>query len=405
MENCEQEKMMCDCEEEHYLQTQKIIVGKNAEEKLIDSLCFGKHNKILIVADNDYSFLGNILQKVKMQHKEINKVIINEKAKICIAETLQDYGQELVVAVGGEELVSICKYYSFSLGCQLIVVAFDNYIDITFSKFARLFDGVLFDIYVTECPIEIYVFEQKTDFVNLQTYYITGKYISLFDNIVAEMVFKKTICQRMKNFLKQTLSNYVNKKPQTKIQKWRTNTWVLIRLGQAMSFYNQTRGFCGGDYQLASLMQSQCVSADFLELYTIALKLNVNSYTSFFDNYTFGREVNVNKHIDAVSKLLKISPTEALRRIDGASLIIDNKEITKVANNYIPYIKTVLKKCLNKMFFVTSTINHPVNVLKKYKFDAYRVQKSFALTPCLFASPTTLHLIAGFGFMDKLLNE
>ena len=404
MDNYQENQIMCECGKTHQIGTQNIIVGGKAISFFLESMKKNRYKKVLIISDDNYPFVGTTIKTLKSVGKEVfNIVVEKQKATLKKAEDIEDYGQDLVVAVGGEEVISESKYYCYSLDCPIIIVALNNFIDFTFSKFSRLYDGVQFEVYETVNPIEVYVPEQTLDFTSLQSYYLASKYIAVFDALMSEMVYKKVGCRRQKDFLKQTLSDYIKYKPKEKKDMWERNVWTLIRLGQAMSFYNSTICFCGGDYVVSSLMQAQCAKADFLEMNTISLKLIINAYSCFFEKIVTTSRCNINKQIQEISRLLKISPTETLKRIYGASLISYDKDIEKALGNYAPYLKGVLKKCLSKIFMITSSINYPINVLKKYNFNANRVEKSFALSPCLSKLPTTLHLIASFGYSDKLL--
>ena len=404
MEKLQSREIHCECGKRHLLTTKKIIVSKDAFARLFISVLKSEHNNILVITDlqdneNINWFIDNIKEK-----KQIKKLFVECCcASIKRAEQIEDIGQDLIIAIGGEELISVAKYHAYSINTPIFVVAVNNFIDITFSKFSRLYDGVLFNTYIAAEPKEIYVPLCNSNFIQLQTYYISSKFIAIFDNVVQELVYKKTICDKLKRFLKETMIEYLREKPNGFVEQNYKNIWTLVRLGLAMSFYNQTVGFLGGDYAILSLFQAQRTKCDFLELETMALKLVINSYPCFFNKYVNYNNANINKHIQEISQLLKISKTESINRINGACYMLEDVEFKQRIYGYIPYLKVVLKKCISKIFMIHSSINVMFGFLKKNNINAERVEKTFALASCIYARPTTLHLMASCGFMDKLL--
>lgn len=396
----------CECGKCHKVSIKEISVGDRVFDDFLVNLEKRKCKKILLVSDDDYDILEKICLEINKRKICFCKIVFKKiKASIMSSDLIDDYGQDLVIAVGGEELISVLKYYSYSLCCSIIIFAFNNFIDFTFSRFSRLYDGVLFNVYETQCPEEIYVPSQSFKYSILQSYYLASKHFAVFDNILEELIYNVGGCKRQKDFFKQTMNEYMKKKGDDDRCIWINNTWALIRIGLAMSFFGKTTGFYGGEYLFATLMQAQCKGADFLELMTVSQKLIINTYATFLNYPQAFQSVNLNKHIQKLSKLLKTSPTETLNRIVGAKFVLFDREIINRVQNYIPYLKEVFKKCSKSFFVITTSINEPLNVLKKYRFDGKRVENTFALTPVVSQKVTTLHLMACFGYMDKLFSE
>ncbi len=267
----------CECGKLHQVETKNIVVGTRVFDALLESVKASGYKKILV-----FNSLENteLIYKLKQKFSKDFKLDIVYLAKcnatLLNAEHLEDKGQELVVAMGSEELISLAKYFAYAYENELFIYPVGNFTDFTFSKYSRLYDGVQFNFYQTASPTQIFVSVEDNPFSVYQSYYISSKYIALFDDMVGEYVYESKICDRLKAFIKNSLTQYIKYKPQNSIDLNYKNIWMLIRLGQAMSFYGETKAFFGGEKGMVDLMQSLKYGSDFLELSTLSLKLIIN---------------------------------------------------------------------------------------------------------------------------------
>ena len=395
----------CECGKVHRVETEDIKVGVFAINNLVDAIKNSKFTNILLLGlikhENIISFLK---RSVALEGKTITQVVLKEaKPTISEATNLEDMGQELVVAIGNEELISVAKYYAYSLNCELFIFPIGNFLDFTFSKYSRLYDGVEFSFYEAKEPSRIYVSLEENSYNIFQSYYISSKFISVFENVVREYVYERQVCQRLKDFLKNTLNEYLKVKPNNATDMNYKNIWTLIRLGQAMSFYGETKGFFGGDLAISNFLQAINPLQDFLKLNTISLKLIINSYSCFCSGEAKEDTVNLNRHIMSISKLLKITPTEVIKRLADSILLKPSDKIKKRFNNYFPYLKGVLEKCLKRVFMLQSGLNLTENILKEYGLNKHLSEQAYANCVCMHANPCLLSLIFSYGYLDKLL--
>lgn len=395
----------CECGLEHSLSTQKIVVSEHALNELVQDIQNCGYEKILIMFDEKGLDVVLSLQKLM---EETNKTLKYYKLKSSLpslynAEKIQDFEQDLVIVIGDECVISIVKYYAYSFSCELFLYALNSFVDYTFSSFARLYDGVCFDFYKTIQPKQIYVDTKYNNYNVYHTYYISSKLIAMFENCVAELVFRDICCVRFKNFFKKVINLYVSQEPIDLSEKNAKNIWMLIRLGQAMSFYGQTKSFLGGDFFVVNLLQTQCLDSDILELETIALKLIINSYSCYYSGGLVSGDININKQIQEMSKFLKVSPTEVLKRVTKILSVGDRKDIDGCLKNYFPYLKSVFDKTLNKIFSIHSKISVNSNAINKFSLNYDKVEKSFALSTLFGKRRCTLNLLAIQGYLDKLL--
>lgn len=388
---------------ENQIYTEKIEVSFNAFESLQDFLLCKNYKNILVFDSLGKSEQLDILcQNLGGINIEILS-FIEPFALVETASKLQYKEADVVVALGSEELISIAKYYAYVYELPLIIYPVGNFADFTFSSFARLFDGTGFDFYKTTQPIAIFVSLKENKLNKFQTYFISSKFIANFDNLVAVFVFQKQSSEKLKNYFSNILINYLdNKKANANLNE--RNIWTLIRLGLGMTFFKETKYFYGSDKAVCDFLQAQSFKSDFLEVQTIALKLVINAYSCFLKNPQKQNNFNLNKHINAISRILKLPSTEVLKKMADSGLLCLSDTLERNFNNYQPYLKNQFEKTMSKVFKIQTSLCLNENIVVSSGFDAYKVQRSFALSANFYNRPTLLHLIESYGFMDKLLN-
>ncbi len=395
----------CECGKVHLIETKNITVSKDAFEQLLSTLKDLKdiNNIAVFNSIEDCFYVKKLCEFLK--DKKINITVVNMPnclASISEVQNIESNNYDYIVAIGSEQIISVAKYYSYMYDIKLVIFPIGNFTDWTFSKFARLYDGVTCDFYLTNEPLYIYVSSQINQYNSLQTNYIASKYIALFDCVVRENVYRVNICPRAKDFLKQTLNGYISAGTDKNKSNLK-NIWTLIRLGQGMSFYSETKLFFGGDKAIVDILQAQIKSSDFLEMETIALKLIMNLYSCFYKKYPSRYDVNLNKHIKLLSTLINVSQVMVIKRLTDSNLILGNDSIYSRFSNYFHYIKKVFDNCKSKIYKIQSTVIIDINIIKKFKLSHKRIEQSFALASSFCYTPCSLHLFSAFGYLDKLL--
>lgn len=390
---------VCVCGKIHKLLTKEIFVGKNAIEKLLSFVKESGFEKILVFNEdkNQSDFLFSMFEENKIKAEIMT--IENVKPTEFFAKNIEPKDVDVVVAVGREELISVAKYFAFSLGLDLIAFPKGNFVDWTFSSFSRLFDGVQFCFYGTTSPIAIFV-EEENKANDYQTNYIASKFFTQFDKEFEKLVFRSEHCCRMQDFLNKTLKDYFwGNENQSLFLK---NVWTLVRLGQAMTFFGETKYFFGGDKAICDMLQSlHC--GDFLELESLALKLAMNSYAVFLKNSQNYNVMNLNLQIKEASTLLKVSSTEVIRRLCDNKILMPNKEVCSRFCNFQPYLKKYFEKTISKMFKIQTSFCLSENVVLKNHLNGEKILHAFAVSASFGKVPTLLSMIEAYGFMDKLL--
>lgn len=389
---------VCACGKIHWLSTKNIFVGKNAIEKLLSFVKECVFEKVFVLNEeiNEREWLFSLFEKNQIQAEILT--IENLKPTEFLAKSIEQKDADVVVAIGREELVSVAKYFAFSLGLDLIVFPKGNFVDWTFSSFSRLFDGVQFCFYGTVSPIGIFV-EEESKPNDYQTNYVASKFLSQFDKEFEKLVFRSEHCQLMQNFMKQTLNDYFCKNSNQTLSS--KNIWTLIRIGQAMTFFGETKYFFGGEKQICDMLQS-LHGGDFLELESLALKLAMNSYAVFLKKPQNYNVMNLNLQIKETSKLLKIPSTEVIKRLCDNKILMPSKDVCSRFSNFQPYLKNCFETTVSKMFKIQTSFCLSENVVLKNHLNGDKILHAFAVSALFGKVPTLLSLIESYGYMDKL---
>lgn len=388
---------------ENQIITEKVEVSFNAFESLQDFLICKNYKNILIFESFEKKEkLDSLCKNLDGKNIEILS-FVEPFALVETASKLQYKNADVVVVIGSEELISIAKYYAFVYELQLVIFPLGNFADFTFSSFARLFDGIGFDFYKTIQPNAIFVSLEENRLNKYQTYFISSKYIANFENLVSEYVYQKQKSDKIQKYFNNVLDNYFdNKKLNANLNE--RNIWTLIRIGIGMTFFKETKYFYGADKAVCDFLQAQSFKSDFLEMETIALKLIINAYSCFLKNPQKPNSFNLNKHINAISRVLKLPATEVLKKMADSELLSLSDIIERNFNNYQPYLKNQFEKIMAKVFKIQTSLCLNENIIATSGYNAFRIQRSFALSANFCNRSTLLHLIETYGFMDKLLN-
>lgn len=403
MEN--NQHIICECGKHHNINTKVIVVKENCFSVLISELKKSKFDKILFFYLNLEDDVKNILIK---ELESVGKNFIFYKlsknhTKTSDVESFQDMGQDLVVAIGNETVISIAKYYAYMFANEVYIFPIGEFLDFSFSKFSRLKSGMFYDFYLVSEPSKIFVDISLNKYNELQTIYIMSKFIAYFDLVVREFVFKQSVCNKLKEYISKCLNKYINQKADNQHSINIKNIWLLIRLGQAMSYFSETKNFFGGDKAIVDLLQAKHKAIEFLESETIAFKLVFNSYSYFYKTYPTKSVCDINLKIKRLENFLNISTISVFERLVKSELIIGDNVIFANFNNYFHYLKNLFKNCQSKIFFLKNRIQIKYYVVEKYGITPKQIESCFALSSNLYDTPCSMHLMSIFGYLDKLL--
>ena len=393
----------CECGEKHRLLTKQIVVKEHCFNDLIEDVLNEGNSFIVFNACENLFFLNELkLMLIKNQKKVKVFNLIRMEPKTFLVDRLQSCGKETIIAIGDEKLISIAKYYAYMWECEIIIFPVGEFLDYTFSKFARLNNGVCFDFYVTKEPKKIYVDTSINLYNSLHKLYIFSKYIAIFDNVVAKNVYKIKCCDKANNYLKKILKNYINFKCEHKNEMNKKNIWTLIRLGQGISFFSQTKMFFGGDKAIVDMLQIVVGNIDFLSAELISLRIIEKQYSIFYKEFPTKTNVYLENNIKKIADLIKISYVDVVKNLAPSECIFGKESIFQNFNIYFPYLKAVCKKCLLKVHYAIEKANGKDVCIKDFNLTKDKITSCFCLAPNIYKQPCSLHLFLAFGYLKLI---
>jgi len=401
MEKCVKK---CDCGLVHEIKTEKILIKNNCFDLFVNEIVLLKNKKTLILASAESCRFANMLcDELFKKGKSFNVINFNniEQTKV-FACNIKNYKQDVVVAMGNEQLISVAKYYSYINECELIIFPVGEFLDFTFSKFARISDGCFYDFYDTVEPKQIFIDTKLNVYNALLNSYISSKYIAIFDNVVRECVYKRNGCERCKLFLKTELKKLYELQKKSQKTTKEKSFWFLVRLGLAMTFFNETYSFFGGDKAVVDLLQAYNKETSFLNAEYISLKIIINAYKGFYKICAIKGVTNINKHLKNLERLLNVSSTKVLTRFVSSDYFHGNNSVNARYNNYYPYLKMVLQKCLKKID-LTQKENYRGFEISMKQISKEKLRCVFASAPCVYPYVNLLHVILSYGYLDFIL--
>ncbi len=393
----------CECGETYYLSCENIVVSDDAFNKMTEKIVSSNYKSVLIFYSLNDVCLLNMIEK-ELNIYNVNFSVINMPnclAELDLIENLENKDQNLVVAIGSDEIISIAKYFSYCYENDLLIFPVGNFTDYTFSKYARIYDGFSFVFYETVAPKGIYVCCKTNGLNPLQTLYISSKILVLFEKEFNEHINKIIYCDKLKEYFYKTLNEYVDNSINT-LNLNLLNIWTLIRLGQGMTFFSQTKYFFGAEKALTDVLQSCSLSADFLELNSFSQRVVQNTYSCFFKNIPKEFEFNMNKHIEKLSVIYNVSSSEVIKRFVKSDFVILTKQKKQVFYNYYYHFRKNLKDKIEKCFLITANTNLNENYISKYNFNSEQIKNLLAVCVDTYSVQTPMHTILSFGYLDKL---
>lgn len=399
-EKFENQSSICVCGKKHSFSAEQVVVDKKAFDCMIDFVCKKKYAKVLLIDDEKGQKEIDFVCAMRANNIDVEVLTLkNCRATEFEAKNIDACGKDIIVAIGKERLISVAKYCACEFDLNIIAFPCDDFVDFTFSSFARLYDGVQFCFYKTVSPVAVFV-EPSQKLNGYQIYYLSSKFLAFFDNEFARLIFKNDCCPKMAEFFKKTMNEYSSADNTNIIEK---TIWTLIRLGFAMTFFDQTKYFFGGDKLVCDCLQAFRIDGNFLELETIALKLIINTYGCFLRNSKTYSVTNLNKHMKLIGKLYKIPATEIIKRMGNNDILLPSKQTRNTFLNYQPYLKNLFDKMLARVFKIHTELYLTENITEKYNLNGTLIEQVFAVSANFSKKPTLLGFVQAYGFMDKLI--
>lgn len=382
MDNVE---VLCACGKRHV--SKDLVVEENKYEKLLDFLFEKKFTRIRIFASKvtqTGSLYKNFITELQAIGIEIIEKSINISfAEVIKAEDIEYVGEEYVIVFGDYKEVDVVKYYAKSIGLNMSVVLTGIFFDFTFSKYARLYDGISYCFYQTIAPDYVVFFDEnisEPERVYLKSY-IGFKCIAYFENILQTKMNDKEMCLEINPKLLHVQKNL------SKVQTARGVLFACVFLGRAMSFFGETKSFFGAEEKVASMLEVR-VRKPFLECYLIASELVIEVYKTALESELFVLGLDLNKRIDRIKRGLGLS---AIKCMSFVKKIKPIDELSK-RSRLIHALKFMLLDLIDG-----KTLNIAANIRKEFLLEALYLAPEFS------GKYYFLNFLRDLGYLENLI--
>lgn len=213
-------QVQCECGQNHLCEIKHIIIEEDAVSKLPELIMSGLYHNICVVLDitteevigrSVYQVLRNNLIPYQSVVLDDNKILPNEKAigKIMVGIPAKC---DLIVAVGSGTISDLCKYISFKLGINCILVATAPSMDGYASSVATIIiDNIKNTIEVTRptaiiADINILA-EAPYEMITAGVGDMLSRFACLADWKIASVITREHYCAPISEIMKISLNN------------------------------------------------------------------------------------------------------------------------------------------------------------------------------------------------------
>ncbi len=267
----------CSCGRKHSIGINKIYIGTNPENELLNLLKDFKKKKVFLTADNNtFKVCGNkildLLNKNDFQtasfvFETTSPLVPDEKAvERLLAKITPDIS--LIITVGSGTLNDLARFLSFKLGIPYIIVctapSMDGYASMVsaliISGFKKTFEAVF--PYAAIADMEI-IKNAPMEMIRAGFGDIIGKFTALADwqlsGEINKEYFCKTSAMLVKNALDKCVSNAekIGKRDEEAIEQLLE---ALILTGVAMGLTGNSRPASGAEHHLAHYWEMDALS-------------------------------------------------------------------------------------------------------------------------------------------------
>ncbi|MBU3179801.1 sn-glycerol-1-phosphate dehydrogenase [Clostridium psychrophilum] len=315
----------CECGKPHSISLKKVLIKKDAIEKLPEILTELGYKKILLIADtNTYKVAGNKVEDILVKenvnfkkyvyHVEDADLIPNEESigKLMI-EVEKD--TDIIVTVGSGTLNDLAKFVSYRLGISCMIVATAPSMDGFASDSSALILDNLKTTCAANCDVAIVgdiniLKEAPMDMILAGFGDILGKYSALNDWRISQVINDEYLCEVAYKMASDSLNKCIKNSEGIKNREdiaMEALMEALIGAGIAMSYVGKTRPASGSEHHLAHYWEMM-FSFDGKKALLHGTKVGIATVIT-----AKLREILVNSNIDfeiAISKAKKFDQDE-----------------------------------------------------------------------------------------------
>ncbi|WP_326498387.1 iron-containing alcohol dehydrogenase [Clostridium brassicae] len=257
----------CSCGKNHKTDLEYVEISEDAIKKIPEFIEKKSYKKIFMVADkNTYVAAGKqVEEEFKLANIKVNKIVLDEEEVVPNEESIMkiqlsmEDNYDLIIGVGTGTINDMCKYISYKLKIDYIIVATAPSMDGFASVGAALIINNLKTTYDTHVPTAIIadinvLSKAPMNMITAGLGDILGKYTCLCDWKIANIINGEYYCEEIVKMVKKSIKKVVQSadKVMSRSKEAINNiTEALIGTGIAMSFVGNSRPASGSEHHIS----------------------------------------------------------------------------------------------------------------------------------------------------------
>ncbi|MBQ9790053.1 MAG: hypothetical protein IJW24_00475 [Clostridia bacterium] len=377
-------EISCECGCEHVLDP--MCVEQNTIEKFKENLCQSRTKSVRVFLNRKFmknSIIMNVIDEIRELGVVVDEeVLFFDFAQEISASSIVFKGEEYVVVAGDFKDIDVIKYYCKSIGLDLCVIVVDDFLDFSFSKYSRLYDGITYCFYRTVAPKHVICFDELLNSNSLKIKkYLELKSLAYFENALAGYSEPNMICKKINSKLMKAI------KFSKAIKKVGNAFFLCVFLGRAMSFFGGTKNFFGAEMDVCGILEVK-TKKSFFECYLLSSELMLEVYATALKNNLKLLNFDLNTRIDNIKRVLKLSAICCLGFVKRQKTIQELQKTTKL----VSALRFMLAGLLEG-----KTMNISSNISKKDLLESLYVAPEFS------GRFLMLNLLRDLGYLENLL--
>ncbi|MFA9376310.1 MAG: sn-glycerol-1-phosphate dehydrogenase [Lachnotalea sp.] len=257
----------CECGVKHRCDIDKIIVEENAISKLSDIIMSGFYHNSCVVCDSTTEEIAGktVYQELRNNLIQFEPIVLKEQVPIADERTVGEIMMQiapkcdLIIAVGSGTINDLCKFISFKLGIDYIIIATAPSMDGYASNVAPMIVNNLKTTY--EVGLAKAIIADTTILANAPYAMLTsgigdilGKYVCLTDWKLSNIVTGEYYCEWVEKLVREAIELVVEAVSKIKERDKEAISSImeaLIFSGIAMSFVGNSRPASGSEHHLS----------------------------------------------------------------------------------------------------------------------------------------------------------
>ncbi|GAA0078669.1 hypothetical protein UT300005_30480 [Clostridium sp. CTA-5] len=310
----------CSCGKNHKTNLDYVEISEGAIKKIPEYIKNKSYKKIFMVADkNTYVAAGKQVEEIlKIANIEISKIVLDDEEVVPNEETIMkiqlamEENYDVILGVGTGTINDMCKYISYKLRIDYMIIATAPSMDGFASVGAALITNNLKTTYDAHVPIAIIadvdvLAEAPMNMITAGLGDILGKYTCLCDWKIANIVNGEYYCETIVKMVQKSIKKVVESADQVMLRSKEAIsniTEALIGTGIAMSFVGNSRPASGSEHHISHYWEMKFLfegrkavlhgtkvgigTVAIIKLYEMLLKeeIDFNKAKEFVENYS-----------------------------------------------------------------------------------------------------------------------